>query len=94
MNVSGSTTLRATVGNLITIQLTAFDAEDGNIQVMNVSALPAGATLNGSTGVLAWTPSNLNRVEFRLVARVFNGGISYIYFVNDSPAMYVNNVKL
>ncbi len=47
-------------GSTANITLFATDPENGTLTYSAVSALPSGATLNGSTGAFSWTPSDDN----------------------------------
>ncbi|XP_070549897.1 mucin-like protein [Ptychodera flava] len=65
--ISGTTVLETKVGDPVTLQYTATDA-NGDTVTFSLEKSPTGATIDPSTGLLQWTPSSLNNMGLEVEA--------------------------
>jgi hypothetical protein len=77
-------------GSLLTFTLSATDADlPANTLTFSASTLPAGATLNPSTGVFVWTPTDAQGPgTFNVTLQVSDGQAT----VNEAITINVNSV--
>src|SRR5262249_18783446 len=66
-----------TEGNLLTFTAVATDPNSGQVLTFSLGGtIPAGATINGSTGGVHWTPaSNQAPGTYPIVSRVTDNGV-------------------
>ena len=95
VTVNPATLPNGTVGSGYSRTITATGGVAPYTYSVVAGALPAGLTLNASTGVLAGTPTTAAATSFTLQATASNGAIgTRAYSVTINPAIVVNPVAL
>lgn len=71
--------LSATENSLYTYSASATDPDPGDVLTFSLTTAPAGATINGTTGLLSWTPSATQTGPQGFTVRVTDNGTGTLF---------------